>query len=763
MHIAVVIAAVVTLAEDGTYAARLCVHADWHITYWKRCIKNRETRSLRLWLSEGSSCFWTVRGRNQTRLSACIFAQVLLNLSVFLASMRGGRCMPIVLLALFLPNSLRAALIAYDGADYAPTNSVSGLNGGTGWDGGWSGNNSVVAGSLRINGVATNGNRFVTDGNNDGSSRVIATNGFGDLLQNGRFGKAGTTLWLSYLFRAVTTSSNNQAGILLYDGAVNQVLYIGVPTGGATLGLFATTNSAPPFGASSLSEIVATNQQTLFIVIKMMFGTANGDRMFMYVNPPLDHEPTNDIYISAALNNLSFQFDRLLFASGATTTTASFDEFRLGETFADVAPLAPDRYAVTELASLPAPGPPQYSISPLLQDTQGRLFGSRLTGGANGMGDLFRAEENGSGFTPLHEFPATAGDGTSPEAPLLASDGMLYGGTIAGGTGGLFGNYGVLYRMNTDGSGYMILRELDSQADGTEMAGALLQDTNAVLYGALRNGGTPNTDGNGTLFKMNTNGTGFTVLHIFTNSVIVPSSIDGWDPEDPLIEGPDHLLYGTTHEGGTAGSGTVFRIGKDGSGYQIIWHFQNDGTGSHPESRLLYGSDGYLYGTTVDSSPGAGATIYKLKPDGTEYQVLGKFGGAHLQQGSLLEMPDGLLYGTASEGGRPIPPSGYLFRIAKDGSDFEVLYEFQPTAPNGQSPWGGFLKGRDGALYGTTVAGGTNGAGVIYKLAQAGAQINPPVTLFPLLVAGSNTFQLSFTGVPLGQYEIQGTGQLPSG
>jgi uncharacterized repeat protein (TIGR03803 family) len=654
-------------------------------------------------------------------------------------------------------------LIAYDGADYAPTNSISGLNGGVGWDGGWTGNNSVVAGSLLINGVATNGNRFVTDGNNDGSSRVIGTNGFGYLLQDGRFGKPGTTLWLSYLFSAVTTSSNNQAGVLLYDGAVNQVLYIGVPTGGAALGLFATSSSAPPFGASDLSETVATNPQTLFIVIKMMFGTTNGDQVVMYVNPPLDSEPTNDIYDAAVLNNLTFQFDRLVFASGATTTTVSFDELRLGETFADVAPLAPVRYAVTELASLPAPAPGGYSISPLLQDTQGRLYGSRLTGGANGSGDVFRTEEDGSGFTPLHEFPAMAGDGESPDALLLASDGMLYGGTISGGTGGLFGDYGVLYRMNTDGSGYTILRELNSQSDGTEMAGALLQDTNGVLYGALRNGGTATSEGNGTVFKMNTDGSNFTVLHIFTNSVIVPSSIDGWDPEDPLIEGPDHLLYGTTHEGGTAGSGTVFRIGKDGSAYQIIWHFQNDGTGSHPESRLLYGSDGYLYGTTLDSSPSTGATIYKLKPDGTVYQVLGRFGGAHLRQGALLEMPDGLLYGTASDGGRPIPPSGYLYRIAKDGSDFEVLYEFPGTASDGQSPWGGFLKGRDGALYGTTLAGGTNGAGVIYELAQAGAPINPPVTLFPLLVTASNTLQLSFTGLPLGQYEIQGTDQLPSG
>jgi len=455
-----------------------------------------------------------------------------------------------LLFGLLLTRS-HAALIAYDGAQYNPTSSISGLNGGTGWNGGWSGVNNVVAGSLLINGVVTNGNRFVTDGNNAGSVRVIGTNGFGSLLQNGRFGKDGTTLWLSFLFRAVTTSANNQAGIILYDGAVstaNQVLYVGMPTGGATWGLFATTNSAPPFGASALSQIVGTNQQTLFIVVKMLFGTPNGDRVFLYVNPPLAFEPTNNIYNAAVLNNMTYQFDRLLFASGATTTTASFDEFRLGETFADVVPLAPDRYVYTELVSLPAPVSGGYSISPLLQDPQGRFFGSRLTGGSGGSGDVFRVAENGSGFTPLHEFPATASDGKTPAGLLLASDGRLYGGTIAGGTGGQFGNAGVLYRVNTDGSDYTILRHLDSQTDGTQMAAALLQDTNGVLYGVLRNGGTAtvNQGGNGTVFKMNTNGTGFTALHIFTNSAIIPSSTDGYDPKDALIEGQGQMLYGTT-------------------------------------------------------------------------------------------------------------------------------------------------------------------------------------------------------------------------
>jgi len=670
--------------------------------------------------------------------------------------------LPVLVMIFTAP--LRAELIAYDGADYPPTSSISGKNGGTGWKGAWTGINNVVAGSLVFNGVATAGNRFVTDGGHNGSPRVIGTSGFESLLQSGRFGKEGTTLWFSFLFRAVSTSADNAAGVLFYDGAVsaaNQVLFIGVPTGGAALGLFAA-------GGGALSSVAGTDPQTRFIVVKMMFGTPNGDRVFMYVNPPLDSEPTDNRYIAAVLNNQSFQFDRLLFSSGPVATVAAFDEFRLGETFADVAPLAPDRLEVTELASLPGPTPFGYSIAPLLQDSHGRLYGSTLTGGSGGSGQVFSVAENGAGFAPLHAFPAANASGEWPggRAPgglLLARDGKVYGGTQEGGTGGLFGNSGVLFRVNTDGSDFTILRHFDSQQDGAWMSAAPMQDADGVLYGVLRNGGTPTLGegGSGTVFRMNADGSGFKVLHIFITPVLVPASTDGWDPRDTLTEGPGGMIYGTTAHGGTAGGGTLFRIGKDGSGYQIIRHFQSDGKGSKPDSSLLVGSDGWLYGTTESSAPGTQAVIYKLRPDGSDYQILAKLGGAQLGHGTLVEMPDGLLYGTAAAGGRPIPASGYLYRIGKDGSDYEVLHEFPGTAANGRSPVGGLLKGRNGALYGATVAGGTHAAGVLFRLSRRDATSQPePLALFPSLVDEGSAFQLSFMGVPLATYEIQAAGTL---
>jgi hypothetical protein len=105
-----------------------------------------------------------------------------------------------------------AALLAYDPANYPPVSALSGLNGGVGWNGPWAGNDNVLSGSLTINGVATNGNHFLTDGNNTGSFRLLDTTGPLALTSNGKFGKDGTTLWLSFLFRPESTAPTNYAG-----------------------------------------------------------------------------------------------------------------------------------------------------------------------------------------------------------------------------------------------------------------------------------------------------------------------------------------------------------------------------------------------------------------------------------------------------------------------------------------------------------------------------------------------------------------------
>src|ERR1019366_151149 len=101
---------------------------------------------------------------------------------------------------------------------------------------------------------------------------------------------------------------------------------------------------------------------------------------------------------------------------------------------------------------------------------------------------------------------------------------------------------------------------------------------------------------------------------------------DGSSPQG-LAEGSDGALYGTTRIGGRPsgdlyplGSGTVFKVNKDGGRYAVLHSFVNsEGDGCRPMTGLLVASDGALYGTTDAGGSGNGhnGTVFKLNPDGS--------------------------------------------------------------------------------------------------------------------------------------------------
>ena len=76
----------------------------------------------------------------------------------------------------------------------------------------------------------------------------------------------------------------------------------------------------------------------------------------------------------------------------------------------------------------------------------------------------------------------------------------------------------------------------------------------------------------GTVFKLNKDGSGYAVLHSFFGS-----ETDGFKPMAGLLAGSDGALYGTTDGGGdvpvVASDGTVFKINPDGSGYKLLHSF----------------------------------------------------------------------------------------------------------------------------------------------------------------------------------------------
>ena len=131
-----------------------------------------------------------------------------------------------------------------------------------------------------------------------------------------------------------------------------------------------------------------------------------------------------------------------------------------------------------------------------------------------------------------------------------------------------------------------------------------------------------------------------------------------------------------------------------------LFNFGASATGFRP-GEMIKASDGRLYGLTRFGGPGGNGTIYSIMPNGTGYTKFHEFDDSqgYDPRGKLLEASDGKLYGATTWGGPH--GAGCLFRTDKNGSNFQVIYDF-PNLANGYSPTGSLIEDAGGTLYGTT-------------------------------------------------------------
>jgi uncharacterized repeat protein (TIGR03803 family) len=207
---------------------------------------------------------------------------------------------------------------------------------------------------------------------------------------------------------------------------------------------------------------------------------------------------------------------------------------------------------------------------------------------------------------------------------------------------------------------------------------------------------------------------------------------NGSKPEAPLVQGSDGNFYGTTSEGGSSGSGSIFRITPSGT-LTILYSFCAQHPcldGSLPKAGLVQGTDGNFYGTTSvggsDQGSGGEGTVFKITPEGT-LNTLYRFcvqqgctdGGAPLA--GLVQGSDGNFYGTTSYGGGP-NLDGTVFKITRTGS-LTTLYNFcsLPNCADGYQPRAGLVQATNGDFYGTTSGGGENNCGTVFKITSIGA------------------------------------------
>ena len=344
----------------------------------------------------------------------------------------------------------------------------------------------------------------------------------------------------------------------------------------------------------------------------------------------------------------------------------------------------------------------------VIEGSDGRLYGATVKGGPEDGGLVFAMNKDGSGSTILHFFGVSPTNGLSPWGGVIqGSDGRLYGATRRGGTT----DSGTVFRINTNGTGFTIVRSFTTNAnDGAYPLNSVIEGSDGRLYGRTLSGSTTNDTA---IFGLNKDGSGYAVLHIFNSSLTDSDSYSG------LVQGSDGRLYGTTFDEGALTNGSVFSLNKDGTDFQTLHSFEDTlADGGFPYGTVHEGSDGALYGTTSEGGPDDFGTLYKVNRDGTGYRVLRYFSATnnegYLPVAPPVEGPGGLLYGTTYYGGTA--DAGTIYRVAKDGSGFAFLYDFQDDGRDGWEPNGPMIRGSDGALYGTTFYGSGPVLGSVFRI-----------------------------------------------
>ena len=213
-----------------------------------------------------------------------------------------------------------------------------------------------------------------------------------------------------------------------------------------------------------------------------------------------------------------------------------------------------------------------------------------------------------------------------------------------------------------------------------------------------------------------TTGKAINATQVTPQTIFKFGGLNGGLPQSELVQGNDGLLYGTTGEGGTHNTGTVFKITTAGT-LTTIYNFTGGPDGCNPRAGVIQGSDGFFYGTASGGGTGFG-TIYQVSSNGaftTLYTFSGGVDGG-VPDIQLVEGNDGLFYGTTTGGG--VNGTGSVFTVSS-AAVFTTLFSFDGT--NGGKPEAGLVQGSDSNFYGTTFLGGTNEDGTVFQITPAGA------------------------------------------
>lgn len=246
-------------------------------------------------------------------------------------------------------------------------------------------------------------------------------------------------------------------------------------------------------------------------------------------------------------------------------------------------------------------------------DPNGDVYGMTPTGGAYGLGTIYRLHEEHHGtwnFTVIHAFTGGADGSSGSAGRMVLRKGRLFG---AATTGGTYGS-GILFELKPRGNGghwnFRTIYSFRGQPDGSFPYGALLFDRMDNIYGTTYYGGD---NGIGSVYQLSPRARGEwdeSVLYSFQKGN------DGNSPISNLVTDDVGNLYGTTSEGGL-GSGVIFKLSPIGSGQwmeTVVHAFQGPPDGAFPYNGMVVDGFGNFYGATVHGGDNGDGAVYKFTP-----------------------------------------------------------------------------------------------------------------------------------------------------
>lgn len=382
----------------------------------------------------------------------------------------------------------------------------------------------------------------------------------------------------------------------------------------------------------------------------------------------------------------------------------------------------------------------------LVQVSSTRVFGVTQSGGANGRGVLFEFNPVNGAITKRHDFAIATGSNPY-SGVLLASNGRLYGTTVSGGVN----NAGTIYEYNTTTNLHAILADL-SVATGSAPIGELMQAPSGTIYGTTSSGGN---NAVGVLFSFTIAGAVYNGLHHFDNTGgyssfgRIISGADGFlygttnqggaggdgvifrfdaatntyttlfdlatagigSPWGGLLEDGNGTLNGLCNVGGAGQNGALFRYTIASSALNVALPF-NYSNGAGPGGRLLRHTNGTYYGVANSGGSASLGVLFSYDALNNTYTLRKNLGGADGANplGTLCES-GGKLFGTCSEAGTLA--GGTIFEFDPATNSYTKKIDLNTTT--GTKPRIGFLNASNGKLYLMTSQGGTSGFGTLLE------------------------------------------------